>query len=152
MTAVSWTPDAARGNLRAPCSSRACIRRRSSASMPMRSWLIYTNASIPKLLRCGCNFMRSTSAARTSLPIRRSRLWSVSTSCNGSPARNARAIVPCCFCRTALSTSSVPKPYRRRCDILSFTTGHPCRSRSYALPAARRLSCWNACKTRDCYQ
>ena len=132
--------DAARGNLRAPCSSRACIRRRSSASMPMRSWLIYTNASIPKLLRCGCNFMRSTSAARTSLPIRRSRLWSVSTSCNGSPARNARAIVPCCFCRTALSTSSVPKPYRRRCGTLSSTTGHPCRSRSHALPAVRRSS------------
>ena len=93
-----------------------------------------------ELLRCGCNFMRSTSAARTSLPIRRSRLWSVSTSCNGSPARNARAIVPCCFCRTALSTSSVPKPYRRRCDILSFTTGHPCRSRSHVLPAVRRSS------------
>ena len=102
--------------------------------------LIYTNASIPKLLRCGCNFMRSTSAARTSLPIRRSRLWSVSTSCNGSPARNARAIVPCCFCRTALSTSSVPKPYRRRCGTLSSTTGHPCRSRSHALPAVRRSS------------
>lgn len=59
---------------------------------------------------------------------------------NGFPARNTRAIMPYSFYRTALSTSSIPKPYRRRCDILSFTTGHPCRSRSHALPAVRRSS------------
>ena len=98
------------------------------------------NVSIPKLMHCGCSSERSISAARTSLPIRRSRLWSVSTSYNGSLARNARAIVPCCFCRTVLSTNNGPNPYRRRCGTLSFTTGHPCRSRSHAQPAMRRSS------------
>ena len=111
-----------------------------SASIPMRNWSIFTNASIPKLPHCGCSSMRSASAARMSSPTRRSRLRSVSPSCNGSPVRNARAIGPCCFCRTALSTSSVRNPCRRRCGTLSSTTGHPCRSLSHAQPAVRRSS------------
>lgn len=113
MTAVSWTPAAVRGSLRAPCSSKACIRRQSSASMPMRSWLIFTNASIPMLPHCECSFMRLTSAARMLFPIRRSRLRSVHLSCNGFPARKTQATDPCCFCRTALSTNNGPNPCRR---------------------------------------
>lgn len=147
MTAVSWTPAAARDSLRAPCFSKACTRRRSSASIPMRNWSIFMHVFIPKLPRCGCSSMRSASAARTSSPTRRSRLRSVSPSCNGSPVRNARAIGLCCFCRTALSTNSVPKPCRRRCGTLSSTTGHPCRSRSHARIAVRRLLCWNECSS-----
>ena len=61
-------------------------------------------------------------------------------SCNGSPARNTRAIGPCCFCRTALSTSRVRNPCRRRCGTLSSATGHPCRSRSHVRIAVRRSS------------
>ena len=114
-----------------------------SASIPMRSWSIFTNASIPELRLCGCSSMRSISAVRMSSPTRRSKSESVRPSCNGFPARSARATDPCCSCRTVLSTSSGRKPCRKRCDTLLSTTGHLCRSRSHARTAVRRSSCWN---------
>ena len=116
----------------------------------MRNWSIFTHVSIPKLPHCGYSSRRSISAARTSSPTRRSRSGSVRFSYNGFPESNVRATDPCCFCRTALSTNNGPNPYGRRCDTSSFITEYPCKSRSHARTAVRRLSCWNACKMRDC--
>ena len=109
----------------------------------MRSWSIFTNASIPELRLCGCSSMRSISAVRMSSPTRRSKSGSVRPSCNGFSARSARATDPCCSCRTVLSTSSGRKPCRKRCDAFLSATGHPCRSRSHARTAVRRSLFWN---------